>query len=148
MPARPLPMTHVPWRDARILPDSTTRIPGPTADTATVAPFSCHPRSTNSSGLAFVCPIRSTPFDFWRTITDSMRPFVFAFMASLVSADAAFAQQTTPIDYEAVRRSRVVDAIRVNEEEISLDGHLNEAAWKLAPLATDFIQNTPRAGEP
>ena len=77
-----------------------------------------------------------------------MRPFVFTFIASLASADVAFAQQTAPIDYEAVRRSRVVDAIRINQEEISLDGHLNEAAWKLAKPATDFIQNAPRPGEP
>src|SRR5580765_5655493 len=47
-------MTHVPCLDARILPDSTTRMPSPTADTATVTPLSCQPRRITSIGLGFV----------------------------------------------------------------------------------------------
>ena len=33
-------------------------------------------------------------------------------------------------------------------EPITLDGHLEEPAWKLAIPATDFVQRTPRAGAP
>ena len=29
-----------------------------------------------------------------------------------------------------------------------LDGALDEAAWRDAPIATSFIQNDPREGEP
>jgi hypothetical protein len=60
-----------------------------------------------------------------------------------------FAQAPTPsapIDYEAIRASRIVEAIRVSEA-ISLDGVLEEAAWKTTIPATDFIQLTPRPGQ-
>jgi hypothetical protein len=82
-----------------------------------------------------------------------MNPFGLACCASFLSCGAAFAQQpaaspSAPIDYEAVRLSRIVDAVRITEEDISLDGRLEEPAWKRATPATDFIQNTPRAGDP
>ena len=78
-----------------------------------------------------------------------------ASLVSLLIAGTALAQQapsgvnasSTPIDYEAVRLSRIVSAIRISEE-IALDGRLEEPAWKLASPAIDFIQNTPRPGEP
>ncbi|HVH28786.1 MAG TPA: DUF5916 domain-containing protein [Vicinamibacterales bacterium] len=53
----------------------------------------------------------------------------------------------TPLDYEAVRLSRVVDVVRITED-IVLDGRLEEPAWQRAPVATDFIQYTPRPGDP
>ena len=31
---------------------------------------------------------------------------------------------------------------------IKIDGNLDDAAWQTASLATDFIQNFPKAGEP
>jgi hypothetical protein len=80
---------------------------------------------------------------------------VLPWAVSLLIGGTAFAQQpasgvdasSTPIDYEAVRQSRVVSAVRI-AEEITLDGRLEEPAWKLARPAADFIQNTPRPGEP
>jgi hypothetical protein len=54
---------------------------------------------------------------------------------------------TAPIDYEAVRRSRVVTAVHTTDE-MTVDGHLEEPAWRLAQPATDFIQQQPRPGEP
>jgi hypothetical protein len=64
------------------------------------------------------------------------------------AAPAAPGSPSAPIDYEAVRISKVVDAIRITEDEISLDGRLDEAAWQRAAPATDFIQMNPRPGEP
>jgi hypothetical protein len=54
--------------------------------------------------------------------------------------------QTPTIDYEAVRQTKVVTALRITEE-ISIDGQLEEAAWKQALPAKDFIQQRPRNGE-
>lgn len=50
------------------------------------------------------------------------------------------------LDYEAIRLSRTVSAIRI-DEEIHLDGRLDEAAWKQAIPASDFLQWSPRHGE-
>src|SRR5262245_19587381 len=51
------------------------------------------------------------------------------------------------IDYEAIRLSRVVTAVRI-DEKIDIDGQLNESAWMLATPASDFLQWSPRHGEP
>ncbi len=51
------------------------------------------------------------------------------------------------LDYEAIRLERVATAIRITEK-ITLDGHLEEPAWKLAIAATNFLQWSPRHGEP
>src|SRR5438105_4957364 len=66
----------------------------------------------------------------------------------------AFAQEGLPaiaplggIDYEAIRLTRVVSAVR-STEKIAVDGHLDEPAWKIAMPATDFITLLPRPGEP
>jgi hypothetical protein len=86
-----------------------------------------------------------------------MKRFVVGLVASYLFTGTAFSQQSAPsrpepssppIDYEAVRRSRIVDAVRIMEERIALDGRLDEPAWKTAAPATDFIQMTPRPGEP
>jgi hypothetical protein len=71
---------------------------------------------------------------------------LFTCVTTGLTSSIAHAQQGAPIDYEAVRLSRVVDAVRITEA-ITLDGRLDEPAWKLATPATDFIQNTPRPGE-
>jgi hypothetical protein len=54
---------------------------------------------------------------------------------------------TVEIDYEAIRLSRVVTAVRI-DEKIDIDGQLNESAWMLATPASDFLQWSPRHGEP
>jgi hypothetical protein len=52
-----------------------------------------------------------------------------------------------PIDYSTARLERRLNAVRTTES-INLDGRLDEAAWSGAPLATHFIQNDPREGQP
>src|SRR6266550_2096355 len=49
-------------------------------------------------------------------------------------------------DYEAERLKRVITAVRI-AEKITLDGRLDEPAWKQAVPVTDFIQRIPRTGE-
>ena len=49
-------------------------------------------------------------------------------------------------DYEAERLKRVITTVRITEK-ITLDGRLDEPAWKLAVPVSDFIQRIPRTGE-
>ena len=49
-------------------------------------------------------------------------------------------------DYETERLKRIITAVRITEK-ITLDGRLDEPAWKLAVPVTDFIQRIPRTGE-
>ena len=53
----------------------------------------------------------------------------------------------SPSTMRAIRLSRVVTAIRV-DEAINVDGRLDESAWKQALPASDFLQWSPRHGEP
>ena len=79
---------------------------------------------------------------------------------SLALTPPAWAQQTptataatetgvarTPIDYGTVRLERRLQAVRATSA-IELDGAIDEAAWRDAPIANHFIQNDPREGEP
>jgi hypothetical protein len=80
------------------------------------------------------------------------------FFLSLILSVSGFAQSvsspnagangllSTPADYERVRATKVVKAIRI-QDKITLDGRLDEPAWQLAPAATDFFQQQPHAGE-
>src|SRR5687767_11370150 len=58
----------------------------------------------------------------------------------------AFAQTGT-INYEAVRQTKVVTALRITEK-ITVDGVLEEPVWRRAQPAKDFLQQRPRNGEP
>jgi hypothetical protein len=78
--------------------------------------------------------------------------------ACLIPAAAASAQppSTDPadatgsrgqlIDYEAVRATRIIRAVRISDR-ITIDGLLDEPAWELASPATGFIQTSPNPGE-
>jgi hypothetical protein len=52
-----------------------------------------------------------------------------------------------PIDYAKARLERRLPATRATGP-IELDGRLDEPTWGAAPVASDFIQNDPREGEP
>jgi hypothetical protein len=56
-------------------------------------------------------------------------------------------QTAQPIDYEAARLERRLMAARATGE-VRLDGVLDEPAWQNAPMATHFVQNDPREGQP
>jgi hypothetical protein len=50
-------------------------------------------------------------------------------------------------NYNTARLDRKVTIVQITEK-IEIDGRLGEPAWSNAPLATDFVQNEPRPGEP
>ena len=51
------------------------------------------------------------------------------------------------IDYGTARLERPLNVVRA-AGTITLDGALDEPAWRDAPVASHFIQNDPREGEP
>jgi uncharacterized protein DUF5916/cellulose/xylan binding protein with CBM9 domain len=51
-----------------------------------------------------------------------------------------------PIDYDAVRATKIVHAVRI-AERMTIDGSLTEPAWERAAPATDFVQWSPSPGE-
>jgi len=55
----------------------------------------------------------------------------------------AFAQ----LDYDTVRRERRIEAVRT-AAPLTIDGALDEAVWREAPVAAGFLQNEPDEGEP
>jgi hypothetical protein len=68
---------------------------------------------------------------------------------ALFFAAPGFAQRGGPvtIDYEAIRQGRVAIAVRV-QEKITIDGRLEEPAWSQTLPVGEFLQWSPRHGEP
>ena len=69
---------------------------------------------------------------------------MFVGSAALASAQTA---QDGGINYDTARNDRRLKATQANGP-ITLDGKFDEASWAAAPLATNFVQNDPREGEP
>jgi hypothetical protein len=76
--------------------------------------------------------------------------------AGVLAPPAAFAQTADPrapgaappaLDFETIRQSKVVNAVRTSQP-ITLDGRLDEEAWNTAPAAADFLQLRPDNGAP
>jgi hypothetical protein len=59
----------------------------------------------------------------------------------------AWAQGLTEAQFESIRLSKVVTAVRLNEA-ITFDGRLDEPVWQQAEPATDFFQKLPNNGAP
>ncbi len=60
------------------------------------------------------------------------------------------AQDVEPIpesEYDTLRDTKIVYAVRI-DDEITVDGLLDEAVWELAEPATDFLQVLPNTGFP
>lgn len=60
----------------------------------------------------------------------------------LLFVNLAFGQE----DQESVKTERVLEAVRVDSPP-KIDGILDDAVWKKAPIATDFIQDSPIPGK-
>ena len=67
--------------------------------------------------------------------------------ACVLSAAPLLAQPPATIDRPAAREARTLKATRTTGP-IALDGVLDEATWRDAPLAQGFVQNEPREGQP
>jgi len=83
-------------------------------------------------------------------------PGLFLFM--LVAVAPGFGQQgannnggrnttAVSIDYEAIRQQRVATALRIHEK-MTIDGRLEEPAWSQTIPTGDFLQWSPRHGDP
>jgi hypothetical protein len=70
----------------------------------------------------------------------------FLFIGFLLFAAPAIAQ-LSDAEFESIRLSKVVTAVRLNEA-IVLDGRLDEPVWQSAEPATDFYQKQPNNGSP
>ena len=76
------------------------------------------------------------------------RPFSLSVWAWLLAGTPAFAQTPAPsIDYATARLERRLIAVRASGP-IAIDGALDETAWAQAPVASGFLQNEPREGQP
>ncbi len=64
-----------------------------------------------------------------------------------VQSDSGGIVARNPIDYATARFSRIATAVRT-DEEIVIDGVLEEASWETATPANDFIQYEPSPGQP
>jgi hypothetical protein len=66
----------------------------------------------------------------------------------VIGSDPAFGvEPDNKIDYGTARLERRLTIVRASGE-ITLDGLLDEPAWRDAPVANHFIQNDPHEGEP
>jgi hypothetical protein len=91
----------------------------------------------------------------WAVLSDHTRLPMYTRFVSLLLAGAclwpafvfAQVQETGGIDYETAREQRRLQAART-QDPIRLDGRLDEPAWQRAPLASNFVQNDPREGQP
>src|SRR5262245_19731037 len=74
----------------------------------------------------------------------SLAVVMFLALARLAAGQVA---QDGSIDYNTARKDRRLQATQA-QGPIALDGKLDEPSWGAAPLATNFIQNDPREGQP
>src|SRR5262245_6781837 len=77
----------------------------------------------------------------------SGRLLVIAMFVGTALAASAQTAQDGGIDYDTARSERRLTATQA-KGPIVLDGKLDEPSWAAAPLATNFVQNDPREGEP
>ena len=66
-------------------------------------------------------------------------------LIGLIAGLPAFSQDDAPVDYDTARFDKNATALRI-DEEVTLDGLLNEAAWDIALPVSDFYQQNPRPG--
>ena len=59
-----------------------------------------------------------------------------------IRVDAAASTRQDPPDIEAIRTAKQAEAVRI-DQPIRIDGVLDEPAWELAPVVTDFYQQQP-----
>src|SRR3990167_6768466 len=81
------------------------------------------------------------------SMTPLIRPFACLVLVGWAASAVAQTTQNGAIDYETARRDRRLPASRA-EGPIVLDARLDEASWATARVATGFVQNDPRGGQP
>jgi uncharacterized protein DUF5916/cellulose/xylan binding protein with CBM9 domain len=72
---------------------------------------------------------------------------LIGFVCTVLAVPALAQQRLTEAQFETIRLSKIVTAVRVTEA-INLDGRLDEPVWHQAAPATDFFQKLPNNGAP
>ena len=72
---------------------------------------------------------------------------LIGFVCTVLAVPALAQQRLTETQFETIRLSKIVTAVRVTEA-INLDGRLDEPVWHQAAPATDFFQKLPNNGAP
>ena len=116
-------------------PASTTQ-PSSTAPASTTQPSSTAPETSTVPGAASVVPVGVVPsprgiVDMaqspeWVTPTRPLRP-------------------AAPVGRSRVERVRML-AHRIDDDGITIDGHVTESAWTLVPRVPEMVQVEPRFG--
>ena len=104
-------------------------------------------RSGAGQEMSLRADSRIEPFSPPRTPRKYLVRSIYLCVLCVLCGDDARAQSGDAIDYATARLDRKLVATRVSGP-ISINGVLDEAAWRDAPVAHDFIQNDPREGEP
>lgn len=76
-----------------------------------------------------------------------LRGFARVLAATLLSGSLAHVRASAQVDFAAVRASKQLEALRI-DEPIVIDGRLDEPAWERAPAGGDFYQQEPVEGAP
>lgn len=78
-----------------------------------------------------------------------MRASLLVPVAASLLAARVYAQQSSAAATAGLALpARVIEAARVADSRITIDGHLDEAAWAATQEATDFVQFQPNPGAP
>ncbi|MBI2074042.1 MAG: hypothetical protein HYT81_13590 [Gemmatimonadetes bacterium] len=78
-----------------------------------------------------------------------MRTLALVALAVLLPRASARSQQDSPAATNGVALPpRVIEAARLADSRVEIDGHLDEPAWSAAQEATDFLQFQPNPGAP
>ncbi|MGH9257879.1 MAG: DUF5916 domain-containing protein [Vicinamibacterales bacterium] len=78
---------------------------------------------------------------------EASQPEIAAAQQASGTGEDASAPAGAAINYDTARFERRLVAVRA-AGAITLDGNLTEPAWNDAPIASHFVQNDPREGEP
>ncbi|MGH9257878.1 MAG: hypothetical protein ACRD3C_25240 [Vicinamibacterales bacterium] len=80
-------------------------------------------------------------------VTGIFDPLTASAQQASGSAESGSESAAPALNYATARLERRLMAVR-SSGPIALDGNLNEPAWNNAPVASRFVQNDPREGEP
>jgi hypothetical protein len=76
------------------------------------------------------------------------QPFALAFTVFAVAPPALHAQLAVGVPRGIEEARRAIDAVRIAGPAPAIDGHIDDAAWATARVATAFTQYRPQAGAP
>ena len=70
---------------------------------------------------------------------------VLSLLIIIFSQNRSFSQETNKLLDSAALARKNIEAVRISVPP-KIDGHPDEAIWKTAPVASDFVEYSPRSG--